>query len=738
MVGTVHSFSAADFRRTRLTWVAGALAVALIVATLALGSATVAQATPVQDVTSIDTPTPPPTATEGLGSAVPLQPNDGQTTPAPAVRPTIQTPVAGSFIGSGRATISGTKAPDDHVQLFASGTGDEPICIIDADGSARWSCPDQPLPNGEDIALRVVVTGDASLSAETTVSVLGPPAIDADSGSILSNGLLHGTAYPGARVTARVSGPHAQTAGCTFTADSSGRWACILSADLGDGRYAVSASQVGPAPFGSEESDASASVPMLLDRQSPAAPNLTTPRAGAHFAAGARLNFAGTGEDGARVTVWAGVATGSQQICSSAVTDGAWSCMATAGPPGHYVVSALQQDAAGNTGPASATISLVFDAASGSPRSEAPPDTAQPNAPVDPDQTPPTPGTPSPYQAGPPAAGPSGPSGGGIPPTPLATTPFTSAIHSVSDVGALTNWLRAALLAIIAMVLLAIPARMLAGTVAVARAGTPGRGLRLFGRNRASAEYDEAPDLARPAPWLLTGCGLIVAAVLVALSGPVESQSAYFRLIPAIVLALGLVGTVAVGVPLLTCRRHPDVTTRFGFAPYALALVAGATVVSRLLELQPALLYGVIVTVSVTGGSAIARGKVAAVQVGALAALASVGWIAVGLLPVATTTVTAFVSEFANAVVLLAIGSAGVLLLPLGSLPGRAILQWSRGMWLGITVAVDTVLFAILVPTQRLHAHGAGAVTFAVCILGFATVSVSVWLWQRYVAPTLR
>jgi hypothetical protein len=59
-------------------------------------------------------------------------------------------------------------------------------------------------------------------------------------------------------------------------------------------------------------------------------------------------------------------------------------------------------------------------------------------------------------------------------------------------------------------------------------------------------------------------------------------------------------------------------------------------------------------------------------------------------------------------------------------------------MWLGITVAVDTVLFAILVPTQRLHAHGAGAVTFAVCILGFATVSVSVWLWQRYVAPTLR
>lgn len=732
--------------------VAGLAAVAL---TLAPAPAAHADGSPTA-ATPPATPAAAPTAAMSSMSADGTGGTGGNgTTDAIAVgaAPTVDSPAAGTFIGSGRATVSGTRSPGDEIQLFVGDTGGDPACIVAATGDAHWSCPDLALPNGSALPLRAVVTGDATLTSTTTVTVLGPPSIHASGGTVVSNGLVHGTAFPGALVTVRASGTQAtgaqaSGASCSFTADGSGNWACVLDPKLADGRYSVSATQRGPAAFGNRESDSSAPLPLIFDATAPAAPTLTSPQTGSAIATGSKTVYSGVGADGAQVTVWASTPAGSQQLCSSPVTAGVWSCVGVGLAPGTYTVSALQQDAAGNTSAASVAVSLRVTESSASASSSPllSPNSATPSAPPTslaapggsaglpsaPWTTVPSPGSPPAPKAAPPAA---------IPPesVPLVRTPFTAAVRSVSEIDTLTMWLPAALLALIALALLVIPARLLAVAVAGVRADAGRtasiRSLRLFGRNRSRNEYDRVPELRTPTPWVTVAAAAFIATALITFAGPITTAGAYFRVVSAVFLSLGIVGSVAAGVPLLASRRVAGASTTAAFAPYTLVLVAAASATSRVLQLQPTLLYGVIVAVTVVGGSTAVRGKLAALQIGSLAALAALGWLLLDLLPTADTALTAFVSEFVNATVLVAIGSAGILLVPLGSLPGRALLRWSKGIWLLIAIAVDTLLFAILVPIQDLASHEAGALAITIGLLSFAAISVSAWLWQRYIAP---
>lgn len=710
-------------KNSRLKLLTGAVVVAILTLGMVVGSAASARA----DTTPAPTPSPAPTS--DLTTPTPPTPPDPTQTPAAPI--TIDSPSEGSFIGSGRATVSGTKAEGDRIQLFAGSPGGTPLCVADEPGTS-WSCSDIALPNGAHVTLDAVVAGDSSRSASTTIAVLGPPTVTASNGRVLSNGLVHGTAFPGARVTASVSGG----ARCSFTADSSGRWACILSDGMRDGHYTVSASQRGPSGFPAGTSDSSDAVAFELDTTAPSVPIVSAPVSGTHLRSGVSTTYSGVGEDGAKVTVWAGSRSGSSRLCTAQVTGGTWSCVGGPLPPGRYVVSALQEDAAGNTSAASVGLSLRYATppvpAPSSPPSESASPPGDSSTPTHPPSSPDT-GSPAP-------TAPKGP-GGTVPPSDGFVphlTPLTAAVQPVAQLGTLFDWMRAGILALVALALLAIPARMLAGTVATARAGSHTSGWRLFGRNHAKAEFDEAPDVHAPAPWIVPAAGLLAATALVTLSSPVDDQIAYLRMSVAVLAALAIVGAIAIVAPRLAARRLAGVGVATAFAPYTLLLVAAASVVSRALELQPALMYGVIAMVTVTTGTAAARGKIAAITVGSLAALAAVGWLVIGILPAPNTVVTAFTAELVNAVVLVAIGSAAVLMLPLASLPGRVILRWSWGIWLAAAVAVDTVLFAILVPIGRLSTSGTGTVLFAVCTIGFAAISVSVWLWQRYIAPALR
>ncbi|MFF1635003.1 hypothetical protein [Leifsonia sp. NPDC058248] len=710
-------------------------------------------------------------ASPGNTSRADVSPGDTNpptdTPPPPAQPPAIDDPGT-SLVTRLPFTVTGMGTAGDQLQISgAAGGSADSRCTVTVADDGRWSCSLAALPDGPSVVIRAT-SAATGLADTVSVAVLAPPTIDAPSGALVSGGGVHGTAYPGATVTVRAS----NGATCRFPADSSGLWGCVLGG-LKSGHYTVTATQ--RAPFSGQSSAASPQVPITIDTTAPGRPTIESPRAGLSAQTGQAVTFSGAGERHARITVYGSDDAGSVVICRATVTAaGAWSCRGTL-PSGSFIVSALQRDAAGNVSPGSNSVTLKFT-------SSAPAPNRTPTSPGSPSHSPST--TPAPAVPGvPPQLVPS--------PTPPAVphqpgmpdwmgTAFTTASAPVVTFEAFPGWLRSIVLAIAALILLALPARLLAGTIARNRSGevaTAHAGL--FGRNRSRAELREADALlgspaiapdsgaavsdavslggaagaagaaaavgaedgtaaAAPArsPWPIVGA-FAVAAALVTLSSPVDDAAAYLRVVLAIAIALVAVNGLWVGIARWAAPHLAGAHTRVVFQPYQLLIVGAAAIVSRMFGLQPALLFGLILGVALVEGTGrAARGRLAAVQLAGLAAAGVLAWLTVGILPTPTGIVSAFLLELVNAVALLALGSAAVALIPVGILAGRAVLQWSRLMWLGLSLVVYTLLFALLLPVASLVESGGNWPVVMLVALGFAALSLCVWLWDRFVEPS--
>ena len=663
-------------------------------------------------------------------------------TPTPTPTPGAPTldPLPSGLVTTFPLTVSGTADPGDIVDVSggysASATGS---CTVTAAADGTFRCALQRLPDGPGVPVRAV-SRSSGLAASGRVDVLSPPTIVSAPGGASSGG-VRGTAYPGASVTVT-----AETgATCTFPADSAGNWGCVLPG-LGNGRHTVTATQV--APFSSTRSARSPAMSVVVDTVAPAAPTISSPAPGTTVAAGGTIGFGGAGEPGATVTVYASTSTGTTVACTATVSGGAWSCAATL-PVGSYVASALQRDAAGNVSAGSNPVAVTVEAAGGAtspPQNQA---------------------TPAPKPAPAPAVPPSSPAPPAAPAAPThpdtkgwTSTPFTTASAPVVTAASVPGWLRSVGLAVAALLLLVLPARLLVVSLARPREQRAAR-TSIFGRNRAAGELGEADALlggraaagadvsgggAHAAPdgagavgtqpvWLAPLVG-ISAAALVTLSTSVHDAAAYVRLLVAVALAITAVNAIWV----LSARgmtRHLGVAlARTVVRPGLLVAVAAAAIGSRLLDLEPALLFGLVLgAVLPEGLGRVERGRTAAVQLSAVAAFGVLAWLVVGVLPTPSGALSAFLVELVNAVSLVAIGSTAIALLPFGRLAGRAVLQWSRPLWLAMALVVYTVLFALLLPVSSLAQTGAGVVTVVIAAVVFAAVGLSVWLWERYVEP---
>ena len=674
---------------------------------------------------------------------------------APATSPRIETPGNAQFIGSNRTTVSGSKAANQEIQLL-SPRGGNPLCTV-KDSATSWSCDNVYLQNGPNITLRVVVTGDSSLSDEIAVAVLGAPTVLGGLTGPESNGWVRGTGHPQATVTATL--PNRDS--CTSTVDGSGAWACLFSG-LSDGSRDVTANQ--SASFSRpSSSNSSEPVTIVFDVTAPDAPVVTAPAAGAQVPVAGTL-YTGTGETGATVTVFAGA----YSVCSAPVTGGSWSCTAGGVAPGSYSVIAVQKDIAGNVGPGSPARSVSYVVETTPTPSESAPmtppvtPTPSPAASPSPDgsvavpaptaEPSPTPGpgsdSPDPEAAEPEAAGASVSPGQWNDPTL-----FAAALGPTGN-GSQFPWLQAGLLGLGALLLIAVPLRLLAGTISRTRGGRPLRGMpSLTGRNRVREEFDVAPTV-RLNRWLRGGAALVAAATFVMLSGPIVDQPAYLRLLVAVVIGLGLVNAVAILVPLWWSSRVLRLHGRVTFLPRYLLLIAGAAIASRIFDVHPALLFGLLGSITLTTTTDAAgqtsavppslqpttaqRGQLAAVRVGALASFAVLAWSLGSLLPGASTFATSLAAETGNTVVLAAIGSAVLILVPVGHTSGRRILAWSPVLWTGLTIVAYGILFAALAPVvEQWQSEGIGMALW-IAAATFAALCASAWAWQRFVAPSQR
>ncbi|SOE04542.1 hypothetical protein SAMN06295924_104220 [Rathayibacter rathayi NCPPB 2980 = VKM Ac-1601] len=670
----------------------------------------------------------------------------------------ITAPASGAMLTSGSTTVTGTATAGNQVQIGLRGGGD-PLCITTTGADGTWSCT-VTLKDGPATLVAVeLLAGGGTTSTAVPITVLSAPVIESVDGSATSAGSVRGTAYPGAKVAAVSNGG----AACLATADSSGAWFCQLAPTPAPGSYRVTATQT--ASFaGSAASPASAPVTLVVDTAAPVAPALTSPATGAVLPLSG-ASYSGTGVNGTRAYVY----VDRVNTCDAAVSAGVWKCTGGTITAGAHRVSVIAGDKAGNYSSPSPWVDVTFaatttapiptptttppttpgasPAAPSAPAAPAPaPTSAAPNtapAPTHPDDDAPAPQK-EPSDQPTPEPAPAPDQGGGTPPQAPApdtgsapggwssATGMTTALTAGSPVVTMADWMRSLALALLSLALVVVPARL----AAAGRAPRTGRSWQLTGRNRAAVEYDDKPDAAPVSPRLMVVGMIGCAAGLVLLSGRVDGQPAYLRLLIAVIVAVAVVNAVAAAVPALVGRHLGLRDVGVVAAPRALLLVAAAALVSRFAGLDPAFLFGVVIgLVLPEGASAADQAKLATVRIVSLLGLAGIAWGTAAVVPPDGSFASVLAAEILSATTLLSVGSSVMLLFPVGRPAGRSILQWSPLLWLGLTLLATTVLFVLLTPTIASWSTdgGAGPVLFAV--VAFTAVCTSIWAWRRFIEP---
>ncbi|MFP7832645.1 hypothetical protein [Marisediminicola sp. LYQ134] len=665
-----------------------------------------------------------------LGLVVPSATAQGDPSPEPPASAPLEptTISAPAFSGTGGAAVTGSRTPGSAVSVTADG---RVVCSIPPAQSASWACTVTRLPTGagqEIVATEspAAPTDPAPPAARTTIDVLLPPVLDG-SGASLTPGLVSGTGNPGSFVRVVVAGT--VDANCSRVPVSTrGTWSCSVSAE--GGPFTVRAQQVDPAIGGGQASAFSNARNVTVDRTPPEPAVIVSPAAGARVGS-EPLEIRGTGENGGTVDVYVDAVP----VCSTTTSRSGWSCVIGGMAEGERSIVAIQRDAAGNFASPSAplTLTVVGDAAAspGTPTPEPTPegespDPAEPSAPGSPSSEPETDDdpTPSPSDTAPPP-------GVDVLPPPAdgsadwgSPTEFGSALTSITDRDSLGSWWVAPAFGVLFLALFAIPLRMLATTL---RGRVPVRAASLTGRNRPRADHATTVN-----PWLAGAVPLGIAAVFIAVSSGVDNEVRYARLVLAIVIGLSVLNIVGGAVATRLGATMAKTSTRLRFMPIMLAAAVTTAILSRSVDLDPPIIAGVLIGASFVADTAVRRRAVVSLtQLGAVTVLGVLAWLGHGVVGTPTGFVSALVSESLATICLAGLGSALVLALPIGSLPGRVLLEWSAPVWALVMVVVAAAVATVV----AIGAPAAALVPWLVAAAVFAALSAAVWTYTTFVAP---
>ncbi|WP_193509001.1 hypothetical protein [Cryobacterium sp. BB736] len=627
----------------------------------------------------------------------------------------ITSPADGAFIGTDSVTISGTKEVGAGIRFEDGPVG----CAIAANAELTWSCTATGLPNGAGYVLQAVhiaADGEETALDPVTIHVLAPPSIAAN-GPILTTGIISGAAHPGSTIVLRVSGSDQV---CPGVARGDGFWSCSIPTS---GQHMVSASQSHPTIGGGQRSNQSGTVQVMVDKELPDAPIITSPRSQSRLE---RLpaTVTGIGEAGARVDVY----LDGLIVCRATVEGTRWSCQFANVPNGSHTLQALQRDMAGNFSSPSTPITVWIGPRETAPKPGDPPTVApEPEPEEQPEATPtpaPTPGEPT---------LPDWPPSGAAPPTLEEAltnwgTPTGFGTRLMTPAGTLAggNWLLALGIAGGFIALIAVPMRLFATTVRPHL-----RGLRLTGRNRGALPADTAATGIRP--WLAGIVPLAVTAALVVFSGGLSGEVRYLRLAFSVAVGLTILNVVGVAVASALASRAVRISGRLVFVP-ALLIGAGVTaIISRWFELNPPFIVGVIISaVYAVALPVVKRAIVSLALLMSLALLATLAWVLHSAIGPVEGFWGSIPSEVLATITIAGFGSVIMLLLPVGALPGRVLLEWSKLGWLVAALALTTLGAAVLVGEAL---HPVNAIVLSSVAVVFAAFAVAAWGWTRFVRP---
>ncbi|TWX37112.1 hypothetical protein ES689_10510 [Frigoribacterium sp. ACAM 257] len=726
-------------RRARLAWV-------LAVGTLLVGlSATIG---PIGPAEAAGAPTESPAPQLGAPTPTP----DPTTPPATPTAPTVR-PVDDSATGT--VLVQGEATPAARVKVALTGNGAyRDLCpSVTTTTTGAWSCS-ASVPSGA--GWTAVVTDldhtDLDQATSPSFSVLTAPTVGS---GLLVGAKIGGAAFPGAMVTVTSESGSAATA----TTSADGSWVAVLpAAGFPSGRHAVRAVQSSAAVPDVPVSASSPASSVVVDRDAPVAPVVTSPTSGQRVAA-LPLAVSGTGEAGALATVY----VDSTPVCQATVSGGGtWSCSAGGSElgDGDRVVQAALVDQAGNYGPPSAAVRVTIGVLASAPPSSGATATPRPG---------PT-ATPSPGAVPPPTA-PTGPSddGAGAPGSPVGpddggtpgnTAPGTdegtqtgtwaTATTFGADLPTLAQtlggpvWPLGVAVALLFLVLVAGPSRLAAAS---ARGRFRPRAARLTGRNRSS-ELPTSFNRGAVDPRVASGLALAAGAVAIAVAAGVDGQVQYARLLAGIVVGLVALNGLVVLLPAVLVARRLGLSLRVRMSPGLLLAAVVACGATRLFSLDPPLVLGVLLVTTLgavrPGGhhavgtgrtpSGRDRGVLSAAQLSAGVVVPATAWVLHGLVDAAGAWPQLGRESLAT-VCLAGLGSLVVHLLPVGSLPGRHVWAWSKTIYGVLAVVGVSVAAAVFV--------GAPSSSFPlpallVTSLVAALLAVAAWLWTTWVEPARR
>ena len=749
------------FRMILLAAIGGASLGPLALAALPARAATLAEVEATPSFISPVTPSLTPAQSTTPPSTAP-----GATTTTTTTTTTTIATTPAEFSPTGRVVVSGTRQSGSSIVVTVKATGQR-ACTVAADQSVSWSCTIERLPNGPAIVLEAQETPRSETDptpppVTTSIDVLGPPALDGD-GDYLSSGLVSGIGFPGSTVSVSygINGTVTADPKCAnVPVGASTLWSCNISAPTG-GPYTVRAQQSNVAIADGSVSAYSNAQRVTIDREAPASAIIRSPKPQSRVEASS-TTVSGTGENAGVVDVY----VDNVISCSATVSGGVWSCVISGYSFEPHLLQAIQRDAAGNFAAPSKSVLVFFGALPVTPSPSPSPSRSTPVRPT-------TPATPAPSESAPTVPA---PSAAPAPPPPLPspspsrpegsfttgplfprsdgqTLPLDEALTNwgsptgfgdrLGAVGAnITqgSWYTAPGMALLFIILIALPLRLLATTM---RGRIPLRRARFTGRNPRARTVDplwSAPPstvVATPVnPWLAGALPLGAAAGFIALAVGINGEVRYVRLVAAIVIALVLLNVVGGALSTRLGSRLLVTGSRLRFLPIMLAAAAVTAVLSRLGGIDPPLIAGVIIGPLFAAVTPVGkRALVNLIEIGAITVLGVLAWIAHGLFGVPAGFWASLTSETLAAVCLAGLGSALLLTLPIASLPGRVLLEWSLPVWLVTTLVVGLLAALVVCGTAK---ETLAFLPWMVVAAVFAAVSVAVWTFVRFVEPALR
>ncbi len=304
------------------------------------------------------------TATDAANNTSPISAINTFTVDATApAAPSVASPADGALVNARQPTFSGTAEAGSTVKVYVDGTALATTATADASTGA-WSLtqPTNLLDGSHNVkATATDVAGNTSpisaintFTVDATAPAAPSVASPADGAAITTRQpTFTGTAEKSSTVKVYVDGTALAT---TPTADAStGAWSVPQPTNLLDGSHTVKATATDAA--GNISPDSAINT-FIVDLTPPAAPSVTSPTNGGAVNT-RRPTFAGTAEAGSTVKVYV---DGSLVGTATFTTATAWNFVQlTDLVDGSHTVKANATDAAGNTGPDSATNTFSVD-----------------------------------------------------------------------------------------------------------------------------------------------------------------------------------------------------------------------------------------------------------------------------------------------------------------------------------------------------------------------------------------